>query len=160
MNFLLDVERRRMHHEVGPVLLILAAPDQLRVQVAVAALVGHADGALRLLLHHGLIFSGRNVLASSLLVRECSDSLGVLGSPCHVMRSTFQKRVLDGEAFDALTMLQILAVESGAAGIQSGSKNQSVVEAVAVAGLNVEGAMVERNAGGDLEQRRQDSFQI
>ena len=35
-----------MDDEIGPVLLILAAPDELRIEVAVAALVGHADGAL------------------------------------------------------------------------------------------------------------------
>ncbi|MCG8350545.1 MAG: hypothetical protein MI924_22485, partial [Chloroflexales bacterium] len=33
---LLDVERRRAHNQVAPVLLVLAAPDQLRVQVGVA----------------------------------------------------------------------------------------------------------------------------
>ena len=78
VDFLLDVERRRVHHEVGPVLLILAAPDQLRVQVAVAALVGHADGALLLLLHHRLIFGGGDVLAPGLLVRERFDGLRAL----------------------------------------------------------------------------------
>jgi hypothetical protein len=44
VDLFLDVERRGVHDQVGPVLLILAAPDQLRVQVAVAALIGHADG--------------------------------------------------------------------------------------------------------------------
>jgi hypothetical protein len=42
VDLLLDVERRGVDDEVRPVLLILAAPDQLRVQVAVAPLVGHA----------------------------------------------------------------------------------------------------------------------
>lgn len=36
MHLLLDVERRGVHHQIGPVLLILAAPDELRVQVAIA----------------------------------------------------------------------------------------------------------------------------
>ena len=40
MDALLDVEGRRVDDEVGPVLLVLAAPDQLGVQIAVAALVG------------------------------------------------------------------------------------------------------------------------
>ena len=44
VDLLLDVERRRMDDEVAPVLLVLAAPDELRVEVAVAALVGDADG--------------------------------------------------------------------------------------------------------------------
>src|SRR5262249_32294985 len=91
---------------VGPVLLILAAPDQLRVQVTVAALVGHANGVLLLLLHHRLIFSGGNVLTPSLFVRERCNSLGVLGFPCHGVRSTSQKTVLDGGAPDGLAVPQ------------------------------------------------------
>ena len=43
MDFLLDVERRRVHHQVRPVGIVLAAPDQLRVKVTVAPLVGEAD---------------------------------------------------------------------------------------------------------------------
>ena len=49
VDLLLDVERRRVDDEVAPVLLILAAPDELRVEVAVAALVGDADRGLLLL---------------------------------------------------------------------------------------------------------------
>ena len=33
------------HNQIGPVLFVLAAPDQLRVEIAVAALIGHADRA-------------------------------------------------------------------------------------------------------------------
>ena len=40
VDLLLDEERRRLRDEVRPVLLVLAAPDELRVEVAVAALVG------------------------------------------------------------------------------------------------------------------------
>ena len=36
VDLLLDVERRRVDDEVAPVLLVLAAPDELRVEVAVA----------------------------------------------------------------------------------------------------------------------------
>ena len=43
VHLFLDVERRGVDDEVAPVLLILAAPDELRIEVAVAALVGHAD---------------------------------------------------------------------------------------------------------------------
>jgi hypothetical protein len=46
VDLLLDVERRRVDDEIAPVLLVLAAPDELRVEVAVAALVGDADGVL------------------------------------------------------------------------------------------------------------------
>ncbi len=75
MDLLLDVERRRMDHQIGPVLLVLAAPDELRVEVAVAALVGHADRALLLLLHHRLEFGRGNVLALGLVVLERLDGL-------------------------------------------------------------------------------------
>ena len=36
VDLLLDVERRRVDDEIAPVLLVLAAPDELRVEVAVA----------------------------------------------------------------------------------------------------------------------------
>ena len=70
MHLFLDIQRRRMHHQVGPVLLILAAPDQLRIEIAVATFVSHTDGALVILLQHRLVFSRRDVLARRLLVRE------------------------------------------------------------------------------------------
>ncbi|MCY4090409.1 MAG: hypothetical protein OXF62_06285 [Caldilineaceae bacterium] len=44
MDALLNVERRRVDDEVGPVLQVLAAPDELGVEVAVAALVGDLEG--------------------------------------------------------------------------------------------------------------------
>ena len=75
MDLFLDVERRRVDDEVAPVLLVLAAPDELRVEVAVAALVGHADRALLLLLQHRLVFGGRDVLARRLVVLERLDGL-------------------------------------------------------------------------------------
>ena len=41
-----------MDDEVGPVLLVLAAPDELRIEIAVAALVGAREpGACSSLLH-------------------------------------------------------------------------------------------------------------
>ena len=43
VDLLLDVERRRLHDEVGPILRVLAAPDELRVKVSVAPLVGDLD---------------------------------------------------------------------------------------------------------------------
>ena len=45
MHLLLDVQGRDVHHQVVQVLFVLAPPDQLRVQVAVAPLVGRAQGA-------------------------------------------------------------------------------------------------------------------
>src|SRR5437667_7066004 len=75
MDLLLDVERRRLDDEVTPVLLILAAPDVLRIQMAVAPLVGGTPRFLRLLLNDGLVLRGRNVLALRLLVLEGLDAL-------------------------------------------------------------------------------------
>ena len=45
VDLLLDEERRRLHDEIGPVLRVLAAPDELRVEVAVAPLAGDLDRA-------------------------------------------------------------------------------------------------------------------
>ena len=49
VDLLLNVERRRLDDEVAPVLVVLPAPDELRVEVAVAALIRHADGVLLVL---------------------------------------------------------------------------------------------------------------
>jgi hypothetical protein len=46
VDLLLNIEGRSLDDEVGPVLLVLAAPDELRVEVAVAALVGEPQGGL------------------------------------------------------------------------------------------------------------------
>src|SRR5437879_5488837 len=67
MDLLLDVERRRLDDEVAPVLLILAAPDELRVEIAVAPLVGDAPRLFRLLLDDGLVLRGRDVLSGGFL---------------------------------------------------------------------------------------------
>src|SRR5437773_6504551 len=75
MDLLLDVERWRLDDEVAPVLLVLAAPDELRIEIAVAPLVGGAPRLLRLLLNDGLVLGGRDVLALRLLVLEGLDPL-------------------------------------------------------------------------------------
>ena len=78
VDLFLDVERRGVDDEVAPVLLILAAPDELRVEVAVAALVGDADGRFVLLLHDGLIFGRGDVLALG-VVAERIDGFAFVG---------------------------------------------------------------------------------
>src|SRR5207302_2049537 len=75
MDLLLDVERRRLDDEVAPVLPVLAAPDELRVEIAVAPLVGGAQRLLRLLLDDGLVLGGRDVLALRLFVLDGLDAL-------------------------------------------------------------------------------------
>ena len=75
MDLVLDVQRRSLHHEVRPVLLVLAAPHQLRVQIPIAALVGDTDRALLLLPHHRLKLGGGNVFAGRVLVGERCDGL-------------------------------------------------------------------------------------
>ena len=73
VDLLLDVERRHVDHQVGQVLLVLAPPYQLGIQVPVAALVGLAQGRFLLLLHHGLVLGGGNVGARVFLVAEGFD---------------------------------------------------------------------------------------
>jgi hypothetical protein len=53
MHLFLDVERRGVDDEVAPVLLILAAPDELRVEVGIARLA-HALRRLLVLGEHRL----------------------------------------------------------------------------------------------------------
>ncbi|WP_366143442.1 hypothetical protein [Accumulibacter sp.] len=78
---LLNVERRRMDDEVAPVLLVLAAPDELRVEVGVPR-VAHLPGVLLRLVEHRLVFGGRNVPAPGVVVGDRVDVLvrgGLLG---------------------------------------------------------------------------------
>ena len=60
-----------MDDEIGPVLLVLAAPDELRVEVGVAALVGHPDRVADLLVQNGLVLgrAGCSSAAASSCVR-------------------------------------------------------------------------------------------
>ena len=59
-----------MDDEIAPVLLVLAAPDQLRIEIAIAALVGDPNGRLLLFLLDGLELRGGNVLPLVGVVRE------------------------------------------------------------------------------------------
>ena len=83
VHLLLDEERRYLHHEVRPVLLVLAAPDELRVEIAVAAFVGDLDRPPVAFGHHGFVLGGGDVLARCLPV----------GEVLHALRSSFRHRV-------------------------------------------------------------------
>ena len=85
VDLFLDVDRRRVDDEVGPVLLVLAAPDQLRVQVAVAALIGDTNGRLLVLLHYRLVFGRGDVLAGGVVVLEGFDTEFVFGCFGHAL---------------------------------------------------------------------------
>ena len=73
MYLLLDAYGRGLHDQVRPVLSVLAAPDELRVEVAVAPLVGHVDGVQLLVAHDRLVFRGGDVLAVLPLVGQGLD---------------------------------------------------------------------------------------
>jgi len=90
MDFFLDVEGRRLNDEVGPILLIFAAPDELRIEIAVAlhffffearrgAFVGDGDGSGFFLFQDGLEFGGGNVLPLVVVVLEGFDGFGGFG---------------------------------------------------------------------------------
>jgi hypothetical protein len=53
---LLDVDGRGLDYEIRPVLLILATPDELRVEVAVPTFVRDADGTLLGAIDDRLVF--------------------------------------------------------------------------------------------------------
>src|SRR5687768_9498711 len=75
MHLLLNKQRRRMDDEVGPVLLVLPAPYDLRVEVPIPPLVRHPQRRLLLGPHDRLQLRGRNVLPRRLGVLEGDDGL-------------------------------------------------------------------------------------
>lgn len=58
---------------VGPVLDVFSPPDELRVQILVAAFVGDVQRVFVLINHHRLVFGGGDVLAPGLGVGEGGD---------------------------------------------------------------------------------------
>ncbi len=89
VDLLLNEQGRGVDDKVRPVLLILAAPDKLGVEVAIArgllvreriavhaALVRNADGLLCLLVEDGLELCGGDIGALRLIVGECGDFFG------------------------------------------------------------------------------------
>jgi hypothetical protein len=70
VHLLLDVERRRLDDQIGPILLVLAAPDELRIEIAVAPLIGEPDRRLVLLVHDRLELGGRDVAALVLMAQR------------------------------------------------------------------------------------------
>ena len=82
LDLLLDIKRRGMNDEVGPILFVLAAPDELGIKVLIPAAVSHADRGLLVVFHHRLILHGRDILASALGVLDRFDGFlecGFLG---------------------------------------------------------------------------------
>ena len=78
VHLLLDVERRRMDDEIAPVLLVLAAPHELRIKVGVAR-VANRTGLRCSALQHRLVLGRGNVLPLVVVVLEGLDGLGALG---------------------------------------------------------------------------------
>jgi hypothetical protein len=78
-DLLLDVEGRRVDDEAAPVLLVLATPDELGVQITVAPLVGDAHRILRPFLHDRLVLRGRDVLARGFLAAVAQGLDGLAG---------------------------------------------------------------------------------
>ena len=72
VDLFLDVERRGVDDEVAPVLLILAAPDELGIEVGVAR-VTDGLGRFLVLLQHGLVLGGGDVLPLGLVMVEGRD---------------------------------------------------------------------------------------
>src|SRR5687768_13115052 len=59
------------------------------------------------------------------------------------------KGIFDYQALDALAVVQVFAVEAGAARVERGGDDEGIVEAELVARLDIEGTVVERRAGRD-----------
>src|ERR1043166_10292232 len=74
MHLLLDVERRRLNDEVAPVLIVLPAPYELRIEIGIAR-VSHLFSRQVLCVENRLVFSGRDVQALVVGMTERLDSL-------------------------------------------------------------------------------------
>ena len=87
MNLLLDKEWWGLHDQIGPSFFVLSTPYELGIEIAVAAFVGNPDRAPVVILHHGLILGGGDVLARSVPVPDGGDLLSQLSFPrspsCH-----------------------------------------------------------------------------
>ncbi|OPZ67874.1 MAG: hypothetical protein BWY82_02684 [Verrucomicrobia bacterium ADurb.Bin474] len=79
MDLLLNVERWGLHHKVGPILLVLAPPYQLRIEVTVAGVASFL-GRLLLFLHNGFELGRRNVAPLGIVVLERLNRLTGIGS--------------------------------------------------------------------------------
>lgn len=106
MDLLLDVDRWGMDHQLRPVLFVLVAPDELRVEIAVAllhlliepgrpALKGHAKGGLLLLDRERSVLGSGNVFARRHVVGQGFDShLCVILRPFDVFEASMRPRVV------------------------------------------------------------------
>ena len=59
--------------------MVLAAPDELRVEVAVAALIGDLDGIAVVLRNHRLVLGPGDIRAFGLAVGDGCDDFGFAG---------------------------------------------------------------------------------
>ena len=79
VDLLLDVEWRRSDHQIRPILLIFPAPDELRIEVAITALVGNADRAPFGISEDRLMLSTRDMEPPILSVGQRLDARRLLG---------------------------------------------------------------------------------
>src|SRR5690606_18358088 len=54
---------RRLDDKIGPEFIVLASPNELRIQVPVAPFDHHFNRLADMLVHHSLVLDRRNVLA-------------------------------------------------------------------------------------------------
>lgn len=77
VNSFPNVERRRRNNEIGPIPLILTAPDQLRIKIGIAR-IAHLLGVLLVIVQHRLIFSSGNILALGVVVGKLLNFLAMI----------------------------------------------------------------------------------
>ena len=83
VDFFLDVKRRGVDDEVAPILLVFPAPDELRVEVAIA-LVARGLRAVLFPLQNRLVFRRRDILPLRFVVNQCLDGFLGFGFGCFV----------------------------------------------------------------------------
>src|ERR1019366_2248544 len=70
MDLLLDVHWRCVYDKIGPILVVLPAPDKLWVQITVPRLISDTNRALLIHPHYRLEFGRRNVPSLRFVVRK------------------------------------------------------------------------------------------
>jgi len=121
VNFFLNVKRRNMNNQLRPVLLVLAAPDNLRIEVAISvflffvqsvnvARIFYFQRVLRFFLQNRLKFGGRYILPLRFIVRQSFDCFVVCLLCCHLL---YLSLVLFPDQLKSLTsVIQFVKIQS------------------------------------------------
>ena len=79
VDFLLNIQWRRLNDQVRPIRHVLPPPHQLRIKIRIAPLIRHPDGSLHLRRHERLQLRRRRIAARGLIMSQGFDGQGFFG---------------------------------------------------------------------------------